>query len=488
MRRGHWVGTMAIAASAASACSAQTMFSFRRIGTENAAFTAITSRPGDREHAFALARDGRVLVIVNGTSLGATPLLDFRSVVAVGGESGALGLAFDPEYAVNGHVYICHSTATSPRYVIVRYTVSPPSALTADPATRTTIMPITAASATVGNHNGGWIGFGPDGYLYMARGEGPLFGTAAQDLTSIYGKILRIDVRGDDFPEDSLRNYRIPADNPYASGGGAPELWARGLRNPWRASFDRLTGDLWIGDVGSRHEEINRVPAGTSLVNFGYPCYDGLVRGNSSGLCADPAASEPPALLYARSGVPAARISTCVTGGVVYRGCEVPSMVGRYLYGQCGYGGSNPKLGSFAIADPMGTAMLHAAESVNVLAAAFTFGEDAAGEVYVGGSSGLYRMIPLEGTTTDCNGNGRADNCEIADGSTPDVNGDGLPDSCTAACPADFDASGALGVGDIFRFLGLWFAQSPLSDFNADAAVSLQDLFDFLSAYFDGCP
>lgn len=488
MRRGHWLGGFFIATWIASVCSAQTMFAFRRIGSESAGFTAITPRPGDREHVFALARDGRVLTIINGSAFSATPLLDFRSVTAVGGESGALGLAFDPEYATNGHFYICHSTSTSPRFLIVRYTVSPPSALTADPATRTVIMPLVTTSETISNHNGGWIGFGPDGFLYMARGEGPVFGAAAQDVTSIYGKILRIDVRGDDFPQDPLRNYRIPADNPYALGGGAPELWSRGLRNPWRASFDRLTGDLWIGDVGSRHEEVNRVPAGIALVNFGYPCYDGFVRASTNGLCANPAAAEPPALGYARSGVPAARVSSCVTGGVVYRGCEIPSMSGRYLYGQCGYSGNNPKLGSFAIANPADTAMLHAAESVSVLAAAFTFGEDAHGEVYVGGSSGLYRMVPLEGTTTDCNGNGRADNCEVADGSVPDANGDGLPDSCTARCAADFDASGALGVGDIFRFLSFWFAQSPLADFNSDPGVTLQDLFDFLSAYFSGCP
>lgn len=480
---GLFVAALCGLALAPAPTHAQQPFALRRVGTTGASFTAITSRPGDPDHAFALTRTGRVLVIQNGTSLGDTPLLDISSLVYSSFESGALGMAFDPDYATNGYLYIAHTRSNSLPYVLVRYTVSPPISLTADPASRIIIMPLTPNGGNLTNHQGGWIGFGPDGYLYITRGEGSGFGTTAQDPGTIFGKVLRIDVRSDDFPQDPLRNYAIPPGNPFAGfTPGADEVFAMGLRNPWRASFDRATGNLWIGDVGSGHEEIDFLPANAAPpVDFGWPCLDGQEPRNNTGPCAEPMSPTAALVTFTRSGNPVPAFnSTCLAGGVVYRGCEIPAMRGRYIYGGCTGG----PLSSFDIADPPGTAVTYPNAHLGVI---YTFGEDAHGEVYIGTESGLYRMVPPEGASTDCNANGRADACEIADGSATDVNGDGLPDSCTRLCPADIDASGQLNVGDLFFFLNQFFQNLPPADTNSDGSVALQDLFDYLALYFQGC-
>ncbi len=488
-RRGTgclWVAASGGLVLAIAPAGAQEPFALRRVGADNSSFTAIAARPGDPDHAFALTRTGRVLVIENGTSLRAEPLLDISSLVNVTFESGALGLAFDPDYASNGYLYITHTSLvpnTQPPYVLARYTVSPPPSLTADPNSRTVIMPLTPAGEPQTNHQAGWIGFGPDGFLYITRGENPGSGTNAQNPGTIRGKVLRIDVRSDAFPEDPLRNYAIPPGNPFAGDTpGADEVFAMGLRNPWRASFDRQTGDLWIGDVGNGHEEVNVVPSGAAPpMNFGWPCYDGQDRFQTAGLCSGPTGLRSALVTFTRSGNDVSAFnSTCLAGGVVYRGCEVPSMRRRYLYGSCA-GGS---LASFDIADPAGTAVTYPGLGLGPV---FTFGEDAHGEVYIGTERGLYRMVPPAGASTDCNANGRADACEIADGSAPDVNGDGVPDSCTRLCPADLDASGQLNVGDLFFFLNQFFQGLPPADTNSDGPVTLQDLFDYLALYFQGC-
>jgi glucose/arabinose dehydrogenase len=470
---------------------AQQPFTVQQVGTVNTSFTAIVPRPGDREHAFALTRSGIIHIVANATTFLATPLLDFHTLVASGGESGALGLAFDPDYQTNGYFYICYTAvvpvgSTDPKYMVARYTVSPPSALTADPASRTVIMPLIGATQSVQNHNGGWIGFGPDNLLYISRGEGPVFGTTAQNPTTINGKILRIDVRGDDFPTDPLRNYAIPPGNPFAADlTAAREVFIMGLRNPWRCSFDRLTGSLWIGDVGTNHEEIDLAPAAAMPpVNLGWPCYDGNSRATTSGLCAAPSGLTAPLVEFNRTGTATPFISTCLTGGIVYRGCEIPAMRGRYIYGGC----TSSPLSSFNISDPAGTVVDHTAGLGVTLGSIYTFGEDAYGEVYIGTSSRLYRMLPLAGSLVDCNANGRADACEIADGSAEDINGDGIPDSCTRLCPADFDASGQVNVGDIFWFLNRYFSGSASADINGVNGITVQDIFDFLAIYFQGCP
>lgn len=450
--------------------------------------TSIATRSGDPDRVFVLTRNGRVLVIENGTTLLPTPMLDISTLVNVGGEGGALGLAFDPDHRTNGHLYIAHTRASNPdepRFSVVRYSVSPPDGLVADPASRRMVMPLLDMSQTQSNHLGGWIGFGPDGYLYIARGEGPVFSTVAQDPARIFGKILRVDVRSDDFPEDPLRNYAIPPGNPFVgTPDAAPEAYAVGLRNPWRCAFDPPTGDLWIGDVGTRHEEINvlgpATPAPRKPVNFGYPCFDGTESVRTPPCLATGTVHTPPALEFHRSGVEnPALLSTCVTGGVLYRGCAVPALHGRYVYAACA---GSARFGSFDPAHPVATATAHD-NSLLI----YGFGADAYGEVYLAGPSGIYRMMPPAGTFTDCNSNGRVDACEIADGSAADADRDGLPDDCMPLCSVDADGSGVVNVGDIFIYLSRWFGGSPTADFNRDGAVTVQDLFDFLGAYFAGC-
>ena len=472
----------------ATGAQAQTAFQLRRVGTDASTFTSVTSAPGDKSRSFALTRDGRVLVILANGTFQTTPYLDIHTIVSATGESGALGLAFDPDFATNGLFYITHmssSTTGEPRYAVVRYHANSPSDTAADPASRTIVMTLIAPTANVANHNGGWIGFGPDGLLYISRGEGPVFGTTAQDPATIYGKILRIDVHGDDFPDDALKNYAIPPSNPFAGAtAGADEVLFFGLRNPYRCSFDRETFDFWIADVGSATwEEINVVRAAAwpaASLNFGWPCYEAARRNSTSGLCANPTGLTAPNTAYPRTGTFSA---ACIIGGFVYRGCAIESLRGRFLFGPSCYSG---RIASVDALHPENPPIEHTVTGAT-LNGVYGWGEDAYGEVYVCGTTGLFKLVPNTDQFADCNHNGAPDACEIADGRELDINHDGIPDSCSRLCPADIDASGALNTGDIFWFLTLWFSGSPQADFNHADGVTVQDIFDFLAAFFTPC-
>ncbi|HEY3392945.1 MAG TPA: PQQ-dependent sugar dehydrogenase [Lacipirellulaceae bacterium] len=192
-------------------------------------------------------------------------------------EQGLLGLAFDPDYATNGYFYVNYTGADNSLNVR-RYRVLGDPALSnvADPDSGHTILRIPKEPTW---HNGGWIDFGPnDGYLYITTGD-PGGGNAQLISTSLHGKILRVDVRSDAFPADPARNYSIPPSNPFVGREGLDEIWAYGLRNPWRASFDRATGDLWINDVGELlREEVNIQPAGSAGgENYGWPHREGTI-------------------------------------------------------------------------------------------------------------------------------------------------------------------------------------------------------------------
>src|SRR5205823_10280472 len=189
---------------------------------------------------FMLERPGRVRVADADGTLHPTPLLDVSDNTSTSTEEGLLGLAFDPAFTENGYIYIDY-TANDASVQIVRYTVSPGQPDQVDPSTASTIMSIPKRSKY---HNGGTLAFGPDGYLYISLGDDEA-SEEAQQLTSIYGKILRIDV-------DLSQPYAVPPSNPFVNQAGARgEIWAYGFRNPWRFSFDRATGDLWVGDVGA---------------------------------------------------------------------------------------------------------------------------------------------------------------------------------------------------------------------------------------------
>ncbi|PJF27457.1 MAG: glucose dehydrogenase [Phototrophicales bacterium] len=232
-------------------------------------------------------------------------------------ERGLLGLAFHPNFARNRTFFI-HQTDLNGDTQIVRYRTLASDPNRADPDSRTVILTI---DQPWHDHNGGMIAFGRDGYLYVGMGDGGREDDPdgnGQNTTVLLGKILRIDVNAE--------LYRVPPDNPFVGlEGHAPEIWVYGLRNPWRFSFDRATGDLYIGDVGQwSREEINYLPAGVGGVNLGWQTYEGTL------LRADSAPDEVPTMPIAEY----THSEGCsVTGGVVYRGAALPDLDGTYLYG-----------------------------------------------------------------------------------------------------------------------------------------------------------
>ena len=272
---------------------------------------------------FVLEQVGVIRVIQDGVLL-PEPFLDIRDLVGSGGnEQGLLGIAFHPQFIKNGYFYVNY-TDKQGNTVIARFSAiqdNNPN-LKADPASESILLQVDQPQA---NHNGGQMIFGPDGYLWMGLGDGGGQGDPngnGQSSQTLLGKILRIDV-------DNGSPYVIPLDNPYFNGGGLPEIWAIGLRNPWRFSFDRITGELFIGDVGQNSwEEIDHVPAGyvSTPVNFGWNIREGShpytdqANANTLGLT-------EPIFDYGHD-------SGCsITGGFVYRGADLADLQGVYLFG-----------------------------------------------------------------------------------------------------------------------------------------------------------
>jgi hypothetical protein len=294
----------------------------------------LTAPPNDMERVFILEQhegEIRLLNLADGV-VNVTPFLTISNLRR-GDERGLLGLAFHPEYDDNGQFYVNYNR-TDGDTVIARYEVSANPDIAA--ADETVLLTIVQPQA---NHNGGWIGFGPDGYLYISTGDGGNFndngpghtsGTGnSQDLNNLLGKMLRIDVDGDDFPADTTKNYAIPATNPFV-GGAAEEIWSYGLRNPYRASFDRDSGDLYIGDVGQdEREEVDVQPAGEAGHNFGWRLREGTIQTPSVGGIA-PGATDP-IFDYPHDDDGTPFVGAAVIGGVVYRG-PLESLRGRYFF------------------------------------------------------------------------------------------------------------------------------------------------------------
>jgi glucose/arabinose dehydrogenase len=266
---------------------------------------------------------GRVRIVEKDGSLREQPFVDLTDRVGSGGERGLLGLAFHPRYADNRRLFVNY-TDRDGNTVISELTASA-DGLSADPASEKVLLQVEQPYA---NHNGGELAFGPDGYLYIGLGDGGSAGDPhgnGQNRDVLLGKLLRIDV--DATPTDG-KPYAIPADNPFAAGGGAPEVWAYGLRNPWRFSFDVQTGDLYIGDVGQgQWEEIDRQPAGSpGGENYGWNVMEG--RHCYGATSCDQRPYLPPIAEYSHEG------GNCsVTGGEVYRGTAQPELAGIYVFG-----------------------------------------------------------------------------------------------------------------------------------------------------------
>jgi glucose/arabinose dehydrogenase len=326
----------------------------------------LTAPPGDAERLFVVERGGAIKIVRDGSVL-AAPFLDVADVITAGGESGLLGLAFHPGYAVNGRFYVNY-TDTLGHTQIVRFNVSAnPDA--ADPGSASPVLTVEQPYA---NHNGGMIAFGPhDGMLYLGMGDGGSGGDPhghAQNRMTLLGDMLRLDVNG-------ASGYAIPADNPFlGSLSIANEIWASGLRNPWRFSFDASTGDLYIGDVGQNAREEVSFQPGPSVggENYGWNIMEGT-RCYPSGSGCSAAGLTLPVHEYDHSE------GCAVTGGYVYRGSDYPALQGRYFFADyCG-----TWLRSFVVVDGAAAGLQDHTPTAGPVAWTSSFGEDGAGELYV---------------------------------------------------------------------------------------------------------
>ncbi|MCS7060496.1 MAG: PQQ-dependent sugar dehydrogenase [Anaerolineae bacterium] len=337
--------------------------------------TYLTAAGDGSGRLYVTEQPGRVRVIEQG-QLRPVPVLDIVDRVGSGGdEQGLLSIAFSPTFVQDRLLYVNY-TDRNGATVVSRFTVSP-DGLLADPATEQLLLTIDQPYA---NHNGGQLQFGPDGMLYIGTGDGGSAGDPqnyAQNITSLLGKMLRIDVKS----AAADRPYAIPSDNPDFGAGAPPELWAIGLRNPWRFSFDRLTGDLYIADVGQNaFEEINFQPASSrGGENYGWRLREGFAayRGGQ-----DSPALTAPIYQYDHE------LGCSVTGGYVYRGSAIPALVGRYIYGDyCS--GTIWALHRNAAGEWINETLLESDMNIS------SFGEDEAGELYVVHHGGaIARLAP----------------------------------------------------------------------------------------------
>lgn len=509
----------------------------------------ITHPPGDYSRMFIIEKEGRIRVL-NIAAMpnpvlqdATTPFIDHRPTV-IGGtsnsdERGMLGLAFHPQYQSNGKLYIYY-TANNPSLVsrISEFTNRNPATLaptpasnTLDPSSERVVMEFSQPQS---NHNGGWMAFGPDGYLYISTGDGGGAGDGAdgasghntaigngQDRSRLLGKLLRIDVDGTGaVPEDGVSapagalGYTVPANNPFVGVTGAKdEIWAYGLRNSWRCSFDRATGDLWIADVGQGlWEEINHQPALTggnySQVagrNYGWRCFEGTVDyiDNTSTVQNPPCPTNydapgwtgplgvyehfqtvtvsPPRRLLTSAG---GTITGCsITGGYVYRGCAVPELQGQYLFVDYCQGRvyRTTHNGSGGLVAPTEmTSLWSGSASVTPTLPAITrptnsqvsFGEDAYGEMYI--VSMPNANDPSVAGTDELLPNGRIFKIvSAAPGTVPLSN-------------ADVTRDGILSIDDLFFYLNLYFIGDTRADYDRINGVTIDDLFKYFNAYFQG--
>ncbi|MDO1449963.1 PQQ-dependent sugar dehydrogenase [Rhodocytophaga aerolata] len=322
---------------------------------------------------FVVAQKGIIHVFPNTAEVSQTEeFLNITEKVVSGGERGLLGLAFHPDFKNNGYFYINYTRGNPLETVISRFQVSKANPTKADPSTELVLL---TYQQPYSNHNGGKIAFGKDGYLYISAGDGGSGGdpeNRSQNLKELLGKIMRIDVNR----KTGNRNYGIPADNPFAGNkdGYREEIYAYGLRNVWRFSFDEQTGKLWAGDVGQNaREEINIIEKGGNYgwkVMEGSVCYNGRNSGKNDD-CGKKGLIEP---IY--EYLHSAGLGQSVTGGFVYRGKQMPQLVGKYIYGDYQSGkiwaitlSANGKAENELIADLEGLVS--------------AFGEDKDGEIYV---------------------------------------------------------------------------------------------------------
>jgi glucose/arabinose dehydrogenase len=420
------------------------------ITTSASQCTHVAQPPGEYRRLYFIEQLGNVKVVRDGALLATPVLSQLPNLVAIG-ESGLLGLTFHPQFQSNGYMYLLYSHDAQPfGSRVVRYTLNPQSPDTADPQSAHVILTVPRPGANAAHH-GGWIGFGPDGYLYISSGDSA---GHPQQLDNWGGKILRVDVDADDFPQDPLRNYAVPPSNPFASAPPPtrPEIWALGLRNPWRCSFDRVTGDFWIGDVGqTAQEEINFQPAATTppftALNYGWPLLEGTFNHTQDPLISLDPAYTAPIFEYTRD------MGRSVVGGYVYRGAAIPYYRGLYFFSDV-YGQLNGSYKHWAFRKT--------AEGITEFrprhggqAFYFSLGEDNFGELYYCGS-GLIKLVP---------------NC---------------PPNCDGST-----VSPKLNVADFTCFLRAFAADDPYANCDRSTqapTLTVSDFTCFLDRFAQGCP
>jgi len=382
-----------VALGHAAIATAAPTIDLRPIATGLPRPTGIT-HAGDGSGRLFISLQGGKIVVHDGTHVLPTPFLDVSAIVSCCGERGLLGLAFHPQYATNGFFYVDY-TNTSGDLVLARYAVSSDTNLAQTSGTILLTIPKPFA-----NHNGGQLAFGPDGYLYIGVGDGGGAGDLAnnaQNLGSLLGKILRIDV-------DGAAPYAIPAANPFVGVPGArPEIWAFGVRNPWRFSFDRVTGDLFIGDVGQNAwEEVDFQPAKSpGGENYGWRRMEGTHCFNPTTDCNDGTLTLP-IIEYPHAGNPP---DCSITGGYRYRGNAIPELTNYYVFGDLCSGrilGAAPSGATWSVSQ-----VLDAPFQIS------TFGEDQVGELYVAAYSetdgAVYRITGVGRSLRDFDGDGTTD-------------------------------------------------------------------------------
>ncbi|MDP9954554.1 glucose/arabinose dehydrogenase [Epilithonimonas hungarica] len=324
----------------------------------------IIASPTNDDRLFVVQQSGTIRILNTNGTFETNNFLNITDRVNFSGEMGLLGLAFHPQFATNRYFYVYYNRAGR-TITVSRFTANSANPNTADPATEKVLLSIEKPFT---NHNGGSIHFGADGYLWISTGDGGSGGDPnnnGQNKNSLLGKLLRIDV-------NSENAYNIPADNPFVGIDGADEIWSYGLRNGWKYSFDRTTNTIWIADVGQNAiEEINRVSATTSGVNYGWRCYEGNSAYNTAG-CANASTMTFPIVDYDHSG------GKCsITGGYVYRGNLYTDIIGKYIFADyCS--------GQIGILDNT-TITWTSAFSGNMFT---TFGEDNSKQLYIAASNG----------------------------------------------------------------------------------------------------
>ena len=347
---------------------------------EGESFTSplkLVQHPSDDDRFYVVEQRGTVVTLLKSDPIPTrAEAVDLRDsvAVAVGGEAGLLGMAFDPDFSTTGEVFFSYTESAAPRFdsVIGRFesfdTGLTFQATTPDPTLLAIPQPAT-------NHNGGDVVFGPDGYLYYGLGDGGGGGDPfenSQDPTTLLGSVLRIDA--------STTPPGIPGDNPFVGTSAADEIYAFGFRNPWRMSFDSETGELWVGDVGqSTQEEIDRVVSGG---NYGWDCYEGVLEFEIDSMCA--AGPIQPETVHDH---PSFR---SITGGYVYRGSAIPELTGAYVYGDFATGAV---CAFFFDETPTRLVSLAPPPSLSIS----SFAQDRAGELYIVNyfaSPSIYQIVP----------------------------------------------------------------------------------------------